>query len=114
MKLEREFIESEDTSRLNWGSNAATQYRVVNTDTPNKYGEYRGYRILPVDATSHFTNTQSSILVNCIHPFTFDLAITKQKDTEPQCCHTNDVYDVWNPMVSKIRLRLLLFCCVHG
>ena len=40
LKLKREFVESEDTSRLNW--DRATQYRIVNTDKPNKYGEYRG------------------------------------------------------------------------
>ena len=47
MKLQREFVESEDDSRLIW--NRATQYRIVNTDCPNKLGEYRGYRILPTD-----------------------------------------------------------------
>lgn len=97
-KLNREFIESEDTSRLIW--DRATQYRIVNTDTPNRLGEYRGYRILPADATTHFTNNESSNLANCIHPFTFDIAVTKQKDTEPQSTHPNDSNDIHNPMVN--------------
>ena len=98
MKLQREFVESEDDSRLVW--NRATQYRIVNTDYPNNLGEYRGYRILPTDGTTHFTNNQSSNLANCIHPFTFDLAITKQKDTEPLSTHPNDEYDIWDPMIN--------------
>jgi primary-amine oxidase len=98
MKLQRQFVESEDDSRLIW--DRETQFRIVNTDKPNKLGEYRGYRILPSDGTTHFTNNQSSNLANCIHPFTFDVAITKQKDTEPQSTHPSDENDVWNPMVN--------------
>lgn len=51
MKLQREFVASEDDSRLIW--NRATQYRIVNTDCPNKLGEYRGYRILPTDGEQY-------------------------------------------------------------
>lgn len=97
-KLQREFVESEDDSRLIW--NRATQYRIVNTDKCNKYGEYRGYRILPSDGTTHFTNNQSSNLANLVYPFTFDMAITKQKDTEPQSTDPNNENDIWNPLVN--------------
>lgn len=100
-KLKRDIVATEDTSRMNWGQDGwATQYRIMNTDKPNKYGESRGYRILPADSTGHFTNTESSNLVNAIHPFTYDLAVTRQKDTEPQSAHPLDSNDVWNPMVN--------------
>jgi primary-amine oxidase len=55
MKVERSFIENEDDGKLYYGANGATQFRVVNTDVPNKYGEYRGYRILPAEGTCHLT-----------------------------------------------------------
>ena len=100
-KPKREFMECEDNSRLNWGdSTYATQYRIMNMDKPNKYGEYRGYRLIPTDGAGHFTNIKSSNLENVIHPFTFDLAVTKQKDTEPRCINVLDENDIFNPMVS--------------
>ena len=98
LKLKREIVESEDNSRLNW--NRATQYTVVNTDRPNVWGEYRGYRIMPADGTTHFTNQKSSNALNLIHPFTFDLGITRSKDTEPQSTNPNDQLDKENPMIN--------------
>ena len=64
MKLVRHQIESEDESRLMWAANGATQYRIVNTDKPNKYGEYRGYRVLPSQGTVHLAATNSTNLLN--------------------------------------------------
>ena len=64
MKLERREIQSEDESRLMWGGNGATQYRVVNKDKPNKYGEYRGYRVMPSQGTAHLAATDSTNLLN--------------------------------------------------
>lgn len=45
MKLKRSFVTSESTSGLSWGANDAAIYAIVNKDTPNKYGEYPGYKI---------------------------------------------------------------------
>lgn len=45
MKLERSLIENEDDGKINWPSNGASIYSVINVDKPNKYGEYPGYRI---------------------------------------------------------------------
>ena len=100
MKVKRRFIESENASRLIFDSNEATQYRIVNTDKPNKYGEYRGYRILSADGTCHWTNHESSNLEEAIHPFVQDLAVTKQKDTEPRSCHPYNGQDIYNPMIN--------------
>jgi primary-amine oxidase len=47
MRLERSFVENEDDGKINWPTNGAAMYVVVNTDEPNIYGEYPGYRILP-------------------------------------------------------------------
>ncbi len=98
MKLQQQFVESEDDSRLM--RNRAMQYRIVNMDKPDKLGKYRGYRTLPSDGTTHFTKNRFSNSANCRYPFTFNMAITKQKDTEPQSTHANDENDMWNPMVN--------------
>lgn len=47
MKLERSFVENEDESKLMWPANSGAMYSVINKDSKNKYGEYRGYRIMP-------------------------------------------------------------------
>ncbi|KAK3113870.1 hypothetical protein LTR53_008410 [Teratosphaeriaceae sp. CCFEE 6253] len=99
MQLQRSFIENEDQGRIQYDGNAATQYRVVNTAVPNKYGEYRGYRILPADGTVHLTVLNSSNLVNAANWAGYDLQITKQKDTEPRSAHPYNGQDVYNPMI---------------
>ena len=76
MKLVRHQIASEDESRLMWAGNGATQYRIVNTDRPNKYGEYRGYRILPSQGTIHLAATNSSNLVNACNWAYYDLQVS--------------------------------------
>jgi primary-amine oxidase len=47
MKVNRSFVTSENDSKIKWGDNGATTFAVVNKDTPNKFGEYPGYRIVP-------------------------------------------------------------------
>lgn len=45
MKLMKSFVTSEADSSINWVPNDAAMYAIVNKDTPNKYGEYPGYRV---------------------------------------------------------------------
>jgi primary-amine oxidase len=101
MKLQRSFVESEDESKLQYTDNGRTQYRVVNTDKPNKYGEYRGYRILPADGTVHLTVEDSSNLVNAANWAKWDLMVTHQKDTEPRSAHPYNNQDVANPSMGN-------------
>lgn len=37
---------------------------------------------------------------NAAHPFEHDLAITKQKDTEPRSCHPYNGQDIYDPMIN--------------
>lgn len=100
--IERSFVESEDDSRLNWGGphGAATQFNIVNTDERNRFGEYRGYRIAASGPTAHLTPPKSSNLLETAHPFTFDLAVTRQKDTELKSAHHYNALDPREPMVN--------------
>ena len=45
MKLQKSFVTNEDESSISWAPNDAVVYAIVNKDTPNKYGEYPGYRV---------------------------------------------------------------------
>ena len=47
MTLDKTYIASENDGKLEWDSNNAVMYSVVNKDAPNKYGEYRSYKIMP-------------------------------------------------------------------
>ncbi|KAK5165228.1 uncharacterized protein LTR77_009326 [Saxophila tyrrhenica] len=99
MRVNRTMLKSESEGKIFYTGNGATQYRVVNTDKPNKYGEYRGYRILPSDGTCHLTVQNSSNLEAAVHPFTHDLYVLRQKDTEPRSCHPYNGFDVYDPMI---------------
>lgn len=99
MKLSRRFIENEDEGGLLWDGNAATQYHILNTDVKNKYGEYRGYRIMPDSSTIHSTILNSSNLANTINWAKYDLAVTKHKDTEPRSAHPYNNQDIYNPPI---------------
>ena len=82
MKLNRSIIANEDDAKLYWTANGQTQYKVVNLDVPNKYGEPRGYRLLPSAGTAHLVIQNSSNLARAANWATHDLYVTKQKDTE--------------------------------
>lgn len=45
MKIEKSFLKDESESSITWSTNDAAIYAIVNKDSPNKYGEYPGYRI---------------------------------------------------------------------
>lgn len=98
MKLSRRLIKTEDESGLIYDSNSATQYRIINTAKPNNYGEPRGYRIQP-ESSCHLTVQNSSNLANAVNWAKYDLAITKQKDTEPCSAHPYNGQDIYNPPV---------------
>lgn len=98
MKLQRSFITNENESKLLWSKDS--MYIIQNKDQPNKYGEYRGYRIMPSHGSGmHLTITNSSNLFDSQNFATHDLYVTKQKDTEPHSAHANNDYDTRNPIV---------------
>ena len=52
MTLDRSFITTEDDGKLNWDANDDVMYTVVNKDAPNKYGEYKSYKIMPGESSN--------------------------------------------------------------
>ncbi|KAG4421066.1 hypothetical protein IFR04_005829 [Cadophora malorum] len=99
MKLQRGTIENEDQAKINWASNGATAFTVVNTDAKNIYGESRGYRIHPSSPTIHLTVENSSNLEKAANWAKNDLYVTRQKDTEPKSSHPYQSQDVFNPPI---------------
>ncbi|KAH7144289.1 copper amine oxidase [Dactylonectria estremocensis] len=99
MKLNRSYIENENEGQFNWGANSYKQIFVVNQDESNKYGEHRGYRILPHLGASHLTIQNSSVLKNSANWAEHDIMVSKRKDTEPRSAHPYNNQDTENPPV---------------
>ena len=100
MKLERSYIESEDDGKIMWSQNAQTMLMVVNTDEPNKFGEPRGYRVMPARGGGmYLTITESDNLLKSQSFATHNMYATVRKDTEPRAAHALNGYDVANPLI---------------
>ncbi|KAG0134675.1 copper amine oxidase [Tuber indicum] len=95
MRLERSSVKNEDEGKINWATNGATMYVVVNKDQPNKFGSSPGYRIMPGTGTPiHLTIQNSSNLQKAAEFATHHLYVTKHKDTE---LHSSTAANSMNP-----------------
>ena len=116
MKMQREFIKSEDQSQINFAGNGVDFYAVVNKDQPNLYGEYPGWRLqgtpimtgryrrscslwLLAQNTIHSTTQDSANLGPSFNFGYKDMYVVKQKDTEPRSAYPYNGYDTRNPVV---------------
>nr|XP_018261712.1 uncharacterized protein I303_06153 [Kwoniella dejecticola CBS 10117]OBR83870.1 hypothetical protein I303_06153 [Kwoniella dejecticola CBS 10117] len=102
MHMVRKEVESEDDGKMNWSANAQEQVIIVNKDAPNKFGEPRGYKIMPSrgGAGMHLTITNSSNLLNAAGFATHAYYVTKQKDSELRASNAWNDYDTANPLVN--------------
>jgi primary-amine oxidase len=74
---------------------------VVNKDSPNQFGEYRGYRIAPnLGSPVYLTVQNSSTSQKTTRFATHNLFVTKQKDTEPRAAAAWNNQDPADPLVN--------------
>ncbi|KAL8725493.1 MAG: hypothetical protein Q9166_007313 [cf. Caloplaca sp. 2 TL-2023] len=100
MKFERTYLTSEDDGKLNWDSNNAVTYSVVNKDAPNKYGEYRGWKITPATGNRNYLVIQNSTLLGkSVNWATHHLYAVQQKDSEPRSTHIYNSKDPNEPVI---------------
>ncbi|KAH8704667.1 copper amine oxidase [Phaeosphaeriaceae sp. PMI808] len=100
-KAARSIIASE--SSINWASNDATLYSIVNKDMPNRFGEFPGYRMKKSAGTSHLTIRDSTNVRKAAGYATHDFYFTKQKDTEPRAADASNRYAPEDPLVDFSR-----------
>ncbi|TGZ78443.1 copper amine oxidase [Ascodesmis nigricans] len=101
MVLERSFVESEDEGKINWPTNGAGIYAIINKDEPNKYGEYPGYRIMPGQGTpAHMVIENSLSLLESAHFGDHHMYLTRHHDTEPRLAAAANNMDPGNPLVN--------------
>lgn len=100
MKLSKTFITSENDSTLNWAPNNAAMYTVVNKDSKNKFGEYRGWRVAPGTGNLvRLTVQNSTNLHNAALWSGHNLYAVKQHDTEPRSAYPYNSLNVTDPVV---------------
>ncbi|KAH7305808.1 copper amine oxidase [Stachybotrys elegans] len=101
MQVQRKFLENENHGRFNWGYNGQQQVLVVNQEERNRYGELRGYRVLPGNGgTAHLTVLDSTVIKNSARWAEFDVSVSKRKDTEPRSAHPYNNQDTPNPPIN--------------
>lgn len=99
MKLERRYLETEDEGRFDWAS-GAQEVLIVNEDQKNKFGENRGFRVMPSAATGHLTIKDSNVLKNSARWAETDLSFSKAKDSEPRSANIFNTMDKANPPIN--------------
>lgn len=119
MKLEKTFIDNEDDGKINWAANSAATYTVVNKESKNEFGEYRGWKITPgehwmvhpsskifranyvlaIGPIVHNTAIDSTNVGKSIGWATHHLYAVQHKDTEPRSAHAYNSLNVNDPVV---------------
>lgn len=98
-KAHRGWVKNESDSKINWSENDNSMYAIVNKDTPNRFGEYPGYRIKKTAGTIHLTQTNSTNTGKAGAFVTHDFYVTQQKDTEPRAADALNQYQKDDPLV---------------
>ncbi|GAA6059733.1 hypothetical protein JCM10212_000261 [Sporobolomyces blumeae] len=100
MKLVREELANENSSSLNWPSNAHSMFLIYNKAEKNKYGEERAYRIMPSRGGGiHMAMKKSSNLGPSANFATHHLFVTKQHDSEHSSSHASNAADPYDPVI---------------
>ncbi|KAH7341181.1 copper amine oxidase [Pyrenochaeta sp. MPI-SDFR-AT-0127] len=100
-KAQRSFMKSE--SSTDWAANDATIHAIVNKDSPNRFGEFPGYRIKRSAGTSHLTSLNSSNALKAAAFASHDIYFTKHKDTEPRAADPYNQFAPEDPLVDFSR-----------
>jgi primary-amine oxidase len=98
-KAHRSWIQNESLAQINWAENDNAMYAIVNKDTPNRFGEYPGYRVKKTAGTIHLTQTDSTNAGKAGACVTHDFYITQQKDSEPRAADAMNQYQKDDPLV---------------
>ncbi|KAL0950332.1 hypothetical protein HGRIS_010303 [Hohenbuehelia grisea] len=82
-KVTREYVETEDDSRVKYPNNLQGSFAVVNQEAKNSWDTVRGYAIHPGLNPIHNTVVGSKRLLNNANWAKYNLAISKHKESEP-------------------------------
>jgi primary-amine oxidase len=97
LKAPRSFLTTE--SSINWSANDAAMYSIVNKDTPNRFGEYKGYRMKRSAGSTHLTAVNATDTGKAAAYATHDFYVTKHKHSEPRAADAYNQYAPDDPLV---------------
>lgn len=75
-------VETEDDSKLPMPANGQSMYTIVNKDAKNKWGEARGYRILPGRSNVGLPSHKSPFFLKSAEFAKLPFAVTRHHDSE--------------------------------
>jgi primary-amine oxidase len=81
-------LQTEDEGLLSVPTNGQTMYTIINKDQKNKWGESRGYRILPGMSNVHLASQRSPFTLKSGQWAKQAFAVSRQHDTEPSSSST--------------------------
>lgn len=82
MRYDIKEIETEDDSKLPVPANGESMYTIVNKDAKNKWGEARGYRVLPGLSNVHLPSLKSPFFLKSAEFAKQAFAVTRHHDSE--------------------------------
>lgn len=92
-------LQTEDGGILPVPANGQSMYTVINKDHCNKWGEPRGYRIMPGLGNVHLPSLHSPFFLKSAQFAKQALAVTRQHDTEPGATATLNQNVPYAPLV---------------
>jgi primary-amine oxidase len=88
----------------NWAPNGQAMYAVNSKGRTNKWGQSRGYRIVPRLSNIHLSTLQSPWSRSNMGYAKSHLAVTRQHDTEPYANSVQNLNMPWRPQQDFMRL----------
>ncbi|RMZ73916.1 Copper amine oxidase [Pyrenophora seminiperda CCB06] len=99
-KANRTFIADESEASLDWHDNDSTIYAIVNKDTPNRFGEYPGWRFKKNAGVNRLTQQNSTGTLQAATYANHHFFLTQQHDTEPRSADPFNKLVVQDPLVN--------------
>lgn len=95
MELNISYMDTE--KQFNYGPNSQTMYVIANKNKTNKWGEPRGYRIIPGRSPIHLSTQKSPFSLRNSEFAKSNLAVSRQHDTEPLANSFQNINLPWKP-----------------
>ncbi|CAI6331895.1 unnamed protein product [Periconia digitata] len=81
-QLELDVYNMKEEQQFNWAANNQAMYTIINTNSTNKWGTPRGYRIVPGKSDIHLSTLKSPFSLKNSEFAKSHLAVTQQHDNE--------------------------------
>ncbi|PKS08571.1 hypothetical protein jhhlp_004957 [Lomentospora prolificans] len=96
-QMELNISNMKEEQQFNWPANGESMYCIINENEVNKWGEKRGYRIIPGKNNIHLTSMNSPFTRHQTPFAKTHLAVTVQHDNEPYANSVQNVNMPWAP-----------------